>query len=285
MRNFDIIKSFIGKDLQENELKNVDYYVTKNMGLFIPTMGLCGYSQRENHSHPSYMLVIFFNKDTQELLTEKASDAYYDGYITSPDVCHNDFEFGDYYCVLINKEYFEEQFLLYSDSIPKFENRHFSVCHDILKSLNTFAFEYSKKMINSHITLNAQATIITHWLIRSVIGENLDLRAISSNYRVARVQHYLEGRYSENITIAKLAKILNMSESSFNRLFKKELGITPFEYLIELRIEKSKILLRRKENSVTDVALRCGFSSSSHFSTAFAKITGTTPTDYRSKYV
>lgn len=285
MRDFDIIKSLVGDDIQESELKYVDCYVTKYTGLFIPAMGLCGYAQRKNHSHPSYMIVICFNKDKQKLSPEKASDAYYDGYITSPDVYHNDFANNDYYCVMINKEFFEEQFLLYSDSVPDFNNNHFLVCHDILKSLNTLAFEYSKKMMNSHITLNAQATIITHWLIRSVIGENLDLRTISSNYKVARVQHYMERRYSENITIAKLADILNMSESSFNRLFKKELGVTPFEYLIELRIEKSKILLRRKENSVTDVALRCGFSSSSHFSSAFTKITGTTPTDYRNKYI
>ena len=60
--------------------------------------------------------------------------------------------------------------------------------------------------------------------------------------------------------------------------------MTPFEYLIELRVNKSKVMLRRKENTVTDVALRCGFSSSAHYSAVFTKLTGTTPTEYRSLY-
>ena len=158
------------------------------------------------------------------------------------------------------------------------------MCHDILKALNNFAFEYSKSMMNYDITLDAQATVITHWLIRSVIGDTLDLRAISPNYNIARVQHYMERNYADNIKIIDLAELIGMSVSSFNRLFKKEIGMTPFEYLIELRVNKSKVMLRRKENTVTDVALRCGFSSSAHYSAVFTKLTGTTPTEYRGIY-
>lgn len=50
------------------------------------------------------------------------------------------------------------------------------------------AFEYNKSMMNSDITLEAQATVITHWIIRSILGETLDMRAVSSDYSVARAQ-------------------------------------------------------------------------------------------------
>ena len=170
---------------------------------------------------------------------------------------------------MIEKEYFDLQYQLYSDEKPEFLWKQFAICHDILKTLNTFAFEYSKKMQNADITLEAQSTIITHWLIRSILGENYDMRAISSNYAVARAEHFIEQHYHEDITTPKLAELGNVSVSSFNRMFKKETKLTPKEYLIDVRIEKSKKLLRRKEIPITDVALRCGFANSSHFSSSF----------------
>ena len=173
---------------------------------------------------------------------------------------------------------------MYTNEKPYFNWKEFSICHDILKTLNTFAFEYSKKMQNSDITLDAQTTIITHWLIRSILGENYDMRAISSNYAVARAEHYIEQHFSRTITIKQLAELGNMSPSSFNRVFKKETKLTPIEYLIEIRIEKAKKLLRRKEITITEIAMRCGFSSSAHFSSTFSRILNITPSEYRDSY-
>ena len=85
---------------------------------------------------------------------------------------------------------------MYAESVPTFNEQSFEICSDILKALNTFVFEYSKSMPNSDITLDAQAEIITHWIIRSIMGETFDMRAVSSDYSVARAQHYMEQHYS-----------------------------------------------------------------------------------------
>ena len=108
-------------------------------------------------------------------------------------------------------------------------------------------------------------TIITHWIIRSILGENMDMRSISSNYIVARAQHYIEEHFNENITVSQLAQLGHMSDSNFNRMFKKETAQTPIEYLIIIRVQKSKTLLRRKDIPITEIAMRCGFGSSAHF--------------------
>lgn len=133
------------------------------------------------------------------------------------------------------------------------------MCSDILKALNTFVFQYSKSMMNSDVTLDAQTEIITHWLIRSIFWETLDMRAVSSDYSLARAQHYVEQHYMENITVEKLANLGYMSRTTFNRQFKKEIGITPIEYLIEVRIKLAKLMLKRKENAITDIAMSCAF--------------------------
>lgn len=208
----------------------------------------------------------------------------YQAHITSPNVVHPRRGCQHCYIVLIGREFFEKRYLMYAPSIPVFKEQAFDFCSDILKALNTFVFEVSKHMMNSDITLAAQAEIITHWTIRSLMGETLDMRAVSSNYSIARAQHYIEQHYAEHITLTTLAEVGHMSVTSFNRNFKKELGITPIDYLIEVRIKTAKLLLKRKELSITEVAMRSGFGSASHFSSCFLTRVGTTPQEYRKRY-
>lgn len=287
MDDLEIIKSLIGETVTAEDLKYVDCYVHEHLGLFIPSTGRCGYAARPSHVHPSYMFIITFSSGSLMIKPNvEIEDTHYLAAALSPEIPHEDFDDSQihYYCIMIHKEYFEEQYRMYTEEKPEFSWKQFAVCHDILKTLNTFAFEYSKKMQNSDITLSAQATIITHWLIRSLIGENYDMRAISSNYAVARAEHYIEQHFSENITVNQLAGLGNLSVSSFNRIFKKETKLTPIEYLIEIRIDKSKKLLRRKEIPITEIAMRCGFSSSSHFSASFSRVNHISPTEYRNAY-
>lgn len=278
MKDFEIIKKLIGTSVTQEELKCVDCYVRPQLGLFIPTTGQCGYAAKKNHTHPSYMIAIYFENCTEKQF-------HYHAEITSPEIPHNDNPEQHYYCLLIAKDFFESRYKMYSENIPVFREHSFELCSDILKALNTFAFEYSKSMMNSDITLDANAEIITHWMIRSILGENLDLRAVSDDYSVARAQHYMEQHYAENITVSRLAELGYVSPSSLNRRFKKETGMTPIEYLIEIRIKMAKTLLKRKNISITDIAMRCGFGSSAHFSSCFQSRTGVTPTDYRNKFI
>jgi AraC-like DNA-binding protein len=110
------------------------------------------------------------------------------------------------------------------------------------------------------------------------------MRSISADFSIASVQHYIEQHFQEELTVERLAELLHISPSNFNRVFKKETGLTPVEYLIEVRIEKSKSLLRRKDIPIIEVAERCGFGSSSHFASSFKRLTKVTPSEYRNSY-
>lgn len=277
MKDFDIIKHLIGNSITEDDLSNVDCYVRPQLGVFIPVAEPCGYMEKSNNTHPAYTIIIYFEQTSDK-------QTHYYAEITSPNIQYNSKAGLHYYCLMIEKDYFEKRYLMYSDNMPVFKEKAFEMCSDILKSLNTFAFEYSKSMMNSNITLDAQSEIITHWIIRSIFGETLDLRAVSADYSVARAQHYMEQHYMENITVSKLANLGYVSSSCFNRRFKKEIGITPIEYLIEIRIARSKTLLRRKSIPITEVATRCGFGSNAHFSSCFQNRVGISPSEYRDKY-
>lgn len=286
MENFETIRSLIGYDVREEELKDVDCYVHGKMGLFIPSTGSCQYAMRPSHIHPSYMFVIAFSLEHIPLeLNVSLKENQYFGVVLSPDIPHDDDFQSHYYCILIDKNYFEEQYQMYSEEKPEFLWHQFAICHDILHALNMFIFEYNKNMHNSDVTLEAQATIITHWLIRSILGENYDMRSVSTNYAVARAEHYMEMHYEKKVTIKGLAELVNMSVSNFNRIFKKETKTTPMDYLMNVRLEKSKKLLIRKEIPITEIAIRCGFGSSSHYSASFNKLFAVTPTEYRNKHI
>ncbi len=260
----------------EWDFSKYDCYVRDTFGILIPVLQDEQETEKK-HTVPSYEIVIDFSKDS-----EKAK--HYCATITSPQVAHVREAGMHCYLIYIEKEYFEKRFLMYAPEVPVFENKKFEFCQDILKALNTFVFEYSKAMMNSDVTLDAQTEIITHWLIRSVFGETLDMRAVSLDYSVARAQHYIEQHYMDDITVEKLAGLGYMSKTSFNRRFKNEIGITPIEYLIEVRLKAAKLMLKRKENPMTDIAMKCGFGSSAHFSSCFQKKVGVTPTEYRDKY-
>ena len=269
------IRNLIG-DAAEFDIAEYDCYVRDRFGILIPIFENVE-MHSVKHKHPSYEIMIHFDMDSEK-------PRHYWAEITSPDILHDKHSSMHCYTILIEKEYFEKRFRMYAPEVPAWNGKKFEFCSDILKALNTFVFEYSKSMMHSDITLDAQTEIITHWLIRSIFGETLDMRAVSSDYSVARAQHYMEQHYMDNITVEKLANLGYMSKTSFNRHFKKETGVTPIEYLIEVRIKMAKLMLKRKENQVTDIAMRCGFGSSAHFSSCFQKNVGLTPSEYRDKY-
>lgn len=92
---------------------------------------------------------------------------------------------------------------------------------------------------------------------------------------------YIEAHYSENVSIAQVAALSNYSQRHFVRLFAAAYGRTPQQYLIDTRIRHSRVLLKRTNLSVTEIAIRCGFSDANYFSRIFRRVTGSTPNGYR----
>ena len=106
-----------------------------------------------------------------------------------------------------------------------------------------------------------------------------------NNRRLNSVIKYI----SENISNPELnnqvlASAAEISESYLRRSFKTEFKTTPKQYIIDLRIKKSKQLLNENRKTVTDISYECEFSSVYHFCRAFKECVGITPSDYRKKH-
>ncbi len=102
-----------------------------------------------------------------------------------------------------------------------------------------------------------------------------------SDAQRSRVFDYVEEKLSSELTLDAMAGVANLSRFHFARAFKETVGIPPYAYVLQRRIELSKRLLSTTRLSVGEVALATGFKTPSHFIKAFQNATGTTPGIYR----
>jgi AraC-like DNA-binding protein len=99
--------------------------------------------------------------------------------------------------------------------------------------------------------------------------------------RIAAVTQMIRNRPEEDFQIRDLARQVHLSTSRFKSRFKAEIGVPPWLFILESKVEAAKQRLSASEESITQIAISLGFSSSQYFATVFKRITGVTPRDYR----
>ena len=96
-----------------------------------------------------------------------------------------------------------------------------------------------------------------------------------------RVVEFIEEHLAEEISLAALAEIADLSLYHFARAFTQSFGVPPHRYHMARRMDRAKSLLQRSALSVTQIGIQIGFRETSSFTRAFRRFTGLTPTEYR----
>ena len=91
---------------------------------------------------------------------------------------------------------------------------------------------------------------------------------------------YSRSHLDEKIGLAELAQITHMSRFHFARLFKHTLGISPYQYLLGLKMDKAKHYIRHNQHAFGEIAHLLGFADQAHFANAFKKATGQSPSGF-----
>jgi AraC family transcriptional regulator len=99
--------------------------------------------------------------------------------------------------------------------------------------------------------------------------------------RLKRVLGYMNDYCHKNLRLTELAEVAQTSLYHFSHLFQESMGMPPHRYLMQMRIEKAKALMRVPRYSMAQIATATGFANSSHFGKAFRRFVGATPSEYK----
>lgn len=144
-----------------------------------------------------------------------------------------------------------------------------------------------QRQLFSGILRQTGATIINEHLLSRDIGSLLCTLATSQQSMtliaspIVPALNYIAAHYAEDIDLDHLTSLCMISKPHLIRCFRKELNCTPHDYLLDYRLRESKQLLSSSTSSVEDISEQCGFNSVSHFSRAFRKRVGMTPSEFR----
>jgi AraC family transcriptional regulator len=100
-------------------------------------------------------------------------------------------------------------------------------------------------------------------------------------FKLRQITDWMAEHLTEELSLDRLADQAGLSKFHFQRLFKGALGVSPSQYLIDLRMNEARRLLRETKMSVVDVALEVAYANPSHFARLFRRETGLSPSDYR----
>ncbi|MDJ0703007.1 MAG: AraC family transcriptional regulator [Leptolyngbyaceae cyanobacterium MO_188.B28] len=104
-----------------------------------------------------------------------------------------------------------------------------------------------------------------------------------SKYKLDKVLAYIHTYQSSDISLEAIAQQAGLSKYYFSQMFKQSIGVSPYQYVLQLRVEKAKTLLKQTQMSITDIALECGFANQSHLSRHFRMRMGVSPKMYRNQ--
>ena len=128
--------------------------------------------------------------------------------------------------------------------------------------------------------------------ILSILSESTDLTFVNNeayspinestkNDRLSDVFLYVQENYKEDISLIEIAKIANLTPTSFCRMFKLKAKKSFVEHLNDIRVANACKFIMESDMGMSEIAYECGFKTASNFNRIFKKSTGTTPKEYK----
>lgn len=98
---------------------------------------------------------------------------------------------------------------------------------------------------------------------------------------ILEARQYIHHNFCQKITVDEIARKVFVSQYHFSRIFKKYTRYSPYQYLLNVRLQHARKLMCQPELSIKEITFKSGFSSIDHFSAAFSKKYGVCPSAYR----
>jgi len=136
----------------------------------------------------------------------------------------------------------------------------------------------------NQLTLSTASTLLLTHLVQHYSNVQWQLPTVTGGLApvaLRNVLEYIEAHLGEPLLLCDLAAQVSLSEYHFARMFRQSMGVAPHQFVMQRRMARAKALLLSSNQSLTDIALACGFNSASHFSNRFKAAKGITPSQLR----
>jgi AraC-like DNA-binding protein len=100
-------------------------------------------------------------------------------------------------------------------------------------------------------------------------------------WQARKVRDYVEAHITGRVLVSDLSALVKLSEAHFSRSFKRTFGISPYSFVLQRRVEFAARLMLESPESLTDIALRCGFTDQAHLCNQFRQSMGESPAAWR----
>ena len=144
--------------------------------------------------------------------------------------------------------------------------------------------ESGKNFIGKDTIISLKAVCLLCDLSRLISSEmrfNVSPLQPQQALSIIKATEYINTHYDKQLTLNELSQVALMSRASFLRVFKNLIGMSPMQYLKQIRIRYATEMLESTNESITSIALSCGFFDCSHFIRIFEEQYDTTPNKYR----
>jgi AraC family transcriptional regulator len=146
--------------------------------------------------------------------------------------------------------------------------------------------ELQSNGLGSRLFVDALTTALGVHLLRNYTVKRQSIRNDThrlSQYQLQLAIDYIHTHLGEDLSLDAIAAEVGMSQYYFCRLFKQSVGLAPYQYVIQQRVERAKQLLKQQDLSILDIAFQCGFASQSHLNLHFKRWAGATPRVFRNQ--
>ncbi|MEH2187068.1 MAG: AraC family transcriptional regulator [Nostoc sp.] len=161
--------------------------------------------------------------------------------------------------------------------MPRFMSQQDVLIQGIFSTLRD---ELESGKIGGDLLIDSFKTTLAIHLLRNYCTTQPKLSSYANGLSQAilkQVTEYIHEHLHQDLKLADLSAIAQLSPYHFLRLFKQRMGITPHQYILQRRIEKVKHLLKHSNLSIAEIAMQTGFCDQSHLTRCFKHIVGITP--------
>jgi AraC family transcriptional regulator len=153
--------------------------------------------------------------------------------------------------------------------------------HRLISLLDAATLQLYRKEETARGTILKAASLVRQQIDPPAHREISDRRGRLLAWQVRKVRDYIESHITDPVLVADLGALVRLSEAHFSRCFRRSFGHTPHAFVVRRRLELAAHYMLTTEASLSDIALRCGFTDQPHLCKHFRQAAGQTPAAWR----